>query len=143
MKKIMFLLILYFTALCSGCKKEDLTDAIDITQFSWLVKNISIEENKIKVKKDDYFNNKAYVLIFENDSIFQLNTSVNLAKGSFKISSKGHINIFNYQEITEVGSQNEIDDKLLKNIPSVSSYQVLNDDLILKGYNCEIELKKE
>ncbi len=129
--------------LCNGCKKKDLTDTMDITKFSWIVKNITIKENKIKIKEDNYFNNKAYVLIFKNDSIFQLNTSVNLAKGSFQTSSKGHINILYYHEITEVGGQNEIDDKLLKNIPSVSSYQVLNDVLILKGNNCKIELKQE
>lgn len=45
--------------------------------------------------------------------------------------------------MTEVGGQNEIDNKLLQNISSITSYQVLNDILIMKGINCEIELKKE
>ncbi len=143
MKKIIFLLILFPAILCHGCKKEDLTDTIDITQFSWIMKSITIEKNMIKVKEDDYFNNEAYILIFENDSIFQLNTSVNLAKGTFQISSNGNVDIFNYQEMTEVGGKNEIDNKLLQNIPTITSYQVLNDILIMKGINCEIEFKKE
>ena len=143
MKRKIFLLILFPAILCNGCKKEDLTDTIDITQFSWIMQSITIEENKFKVKEDNYFNNEAYVLIFENDSTFQLNTSVNLSKGSFQISSKGNINILNYHEITEVGGQNEIDNKLLQNISSITSYQVLNDILIMKGINCEIEFKKE
>ncbi len=142
MKKTIFLLVLVFAILCNACNKEDLTDTVDITQFSWMMKSITIEK-KIKVKDDDFFNNEAYVLIFENDSVFQLNTSVNLAKGRFQISSKGIINIFNYHENTELGGQNKIDNKLLQNISKITSYQVLNDILILKGSNCEIKFKKK
>lgn len=143
MKKIMFLLIFFPAILCNGCKKEDLTDTIDITQFSWKLKKISVDGNKIKVKEDDYFNNEAYILVFENDSIFRLNTSVNLAKGSYQITTKGDISIFNYQEYTEVGVQNDIDDKLLQVTSKITSYKVLENILLLKGDNCEIELKKE
>jgi hypothetical protein len=143
MKKIMFLLIFFPAILSNGCKKEDITDTIDITQFSWKLKKISVDGNKIKVKEDDYFNNEAYILVFENDSIFRLNSSVNLAKGSYQITTKGYINVLNYQEITKVGGQNEIDDKLLQVTSKITSYKVLENILLLKGDNCEIELKKE
>ncbi len=143
MKKVMFLLILFPAILCNGCKKGDLTDTIDITQFSWKLKKISVDGEKYKVKEDNYFNGKAYVVIFENDSVFQLNTSVNLAKGSYQITTKGDISIFNYQEYTEVGGQNEIDAKLLQVTSKITSYKVLENILLLKGDNCEIELKKE
>lgn len=139
----MFLLILFPAILCNGCKKEDLTDTIDITQFSWKLKKISVDGKKYKVKEDNYFNGKAYVVIFENDSVYQLNTSVNLAKGSYQITTKGYINVLNYQEITKVGGQNEIDAKLLQVTSKITSYKVLENILLLKGDNCEIELKKE
>ena len=143
MKTITFFLVFFPAILCSSCEKEDLTDSIDITQFSWMINSITITDIKHKVKKDNYHNSEAYILVFESDSIFKLNTSVNLAKGKFQIYSKGNINVFYYHEITEVGGQTEIDNKLLKYVPSVSSYQVFNNILLLKGKNCEIELKKK
>ena len=143
MKKIMFLLILFPTIFCSGCKKEDLTDTTNITEFSWKLKSIKIKGNKSKVKEDTYFNDKAYILVFENDSIFKLNTSVNLAIGNFEIINIGIINISNYQESTEVGGKNEIDDKLLQNIPLITSYQVLSNYLFFKGNDIKIEFEKE
>lgn len=143
MKTTKFIVLLSFFALCSSCKKEDLTDSIDITQYSWKMKSITINGNITKIPNVVYHNDKAYILIFKNDSILQLNTSVNLAKGSYQIISKGNIHILNYGEITEVGGQNEIDHKLLQNISSITIYQVLDDDLFLKGDNFEIEFQKE
>ena len=104
---IVSLLILTFIA----CHKEESTD---IVQFSWQVKYICVENQNSKVKNKDYVNKEAYILIFKNDSVFQLNTSVNLAVGKFKMPSENCINIFEYQEITEIGGQSIIVKKLLQ-----------------------------
>ena len=103
---------------------------------------ISSENQTFTVKNKDYHNKDAYILIFKNDSIFQLNTSVNLTIGNFEILQKNSINIFHYQEITEIGGQNIIDKKLLQYLPKIFSYKVMNDELILIGNNCKIKLKK-
>ncbi len=133
---IVSLLILTFIA----CHKEESTD---IVQFSWQVKYICVENQNSKVKNKDYVNKEAYMLIFKNDSVFQLNTSVNLAVGKFKMPSENCINIFEYQEITEIGGQSIIDKKLLQYIPTICSYKILGDNLILQGNKCEIKLKKQ
>lgn len=83
------LLILTFIA----CHEEDSTD---IVQLSWQVKYICVENQNFKVKNKDYVNKEAYILIFKNDSVFQLNTSVNMAVGEFKIPTKNCINILKY-----------------------------------------------
>ena len=130
------LLILTFIA----CHEEDSTD---IVQLSWQVKYICVENQNFKVKNKDYVNKEAYILIFKDDSVFQLNTSVNLAVGEFKIPTKNCINILKYQEITEIGGQSIIDKKLLQYIPTIYSYKILGDNLVLQGNNCEIKLKKQ
>ena len=123
-----------------ACHKEDSTD---IVQFSWQIKYICTENQNFKVKNKDYVNKEAYILIFKNDSVFQLNTSVNLAIGKFKMPSKNCINILGYQEITEIGGQSSVDKKLLQYIPTICSYKILGENLVLQGNNCEIKLKRQ
>ncbi|MFH1004076.1 MAG: hypothetical protein V1781_01040 [Bacteroidota bacterium] len=94
MKKIIFLLILFPTVLCSGCKKEDLTDTIDITKHSWKIKMIIINGDRSKTPNKNYHgnpisNDNAYKLIFQNDSVIVLNLGINDGEGKYKIPSLG------------------------------------------------------
>lgn len=142
MKKYFFLLILSLIVFCSGCKKI-LTDSVDIIQFNWKMKSITYFGHKSKIKEDDYTNDDAYRLVFANDSIFKLNTSVNITYGRFEIVNKGCIDIFSYEEVTQVAGGNGIDDILRENIPLITSYEVLDDRLIFVSENCQIRFEKE
>ena len=113
-----FSTILYLTfalTLFVGCKKQDNTDTVDITAFKWKMQNIKVNGFKTKIKDNvDFLNGNPYSLIFYNDSVFQLNTSVNHAIGNYKIYEKGEIVISDYFETTLVyTTDDKIDSKLL------------------------------
>ncbi len=136
-------LLFSFILICAiliNCNK-DKTDTIDITKHKWKIE--SITTNNTTYKTPDKVRLKhAYLLVFESDSSFSLNTSVNTGSGSYDLISYGSLEIKYYSELTEVGGQNEFDYKLLDVMPSVVSYQVIGNNLILKGEEGEIVLKK-
>ncbi len=147
MKKIVFLLVLFPAIFCNGCKKEDLTDTIDITQFSWKIESITVDGDKTKTPNIDYHgnsisNDNSYKLIFQNDSEFNLDLGINYGGGTFKIPYMGMITFESFGT-TEICCDSDFDEDVAKTIVLITSYQVLNDILKLKGSNCEIELKKE
>ena len=147
MKKIFFILFLFPAILCSSCEKEDLTDSIDITQFSWKLKSITIDGNKSITPNKDYHGDKivnenVYKLSFVNDSIFQFDLSINEGQGKYDILQTGKILISTYGT-TYVCCNNDFEQDFLPIISKITSYQVLDNILLLKGDNCEIELKKE
>ena len=147
MKKIIFFLILFPAIFCNGCKKEDLTDTIDITQFSWKLKSITIDGNKSKTPNKDYHGDKidkdnVYKLRFVNDSLFQFDLSINEGQGKYDILQSGKI-LFPTYGTTYVCCNSDFEQDLLPIISKIKSYQVLDNILLLKGDNCEIELKQE
>lgn len=143
MKKVIVLMALSSLIICLSCEKEDLTDSIDITKKSWSLTKITVNGDKSEVDNSGYFNKDAYNLYFENDSIFQLNTSTNLAKGQYNIDENGLIEIFYYHEFTEVGVQNKIDEKLLEKLLTMNSYRVLGQKLYYNGSDCEMEFSEK
>jgi len=139
MKKILLSIVLLVLILSYGCAKKDLTDSIDITQKSWVLNKIIVDGEKFKANDFDCFNNEAYILYFENDSVFELNTSINVAGGVFYIQNRGTIEISDYHEYTEAGGHhNEIDENLLNKMLTVNSYKVIGEDLYLEGDDIEI-----
>ncbi|MBN2664536.1 MAG: META domain-containing protein [Bacteroidales bacterium] len=135
MKRISLIFIIaVFLISCE--KPEDLTEQINITDFSWSLKSLKENIHNIDFEDD-------YILDFSNDSLFQLNLSVNNAGGNYLISKKGEISFLDFEPFTEMCCENDFDKKLLSNLPTVSEYQVLDNDLILKGDNCEIIFEKQ
>lgn len=143
MKKVILLLVIFPAILSFACQKKDLTDTTDISQFSWKVKNFTINGDKNKIKKGDFHNSKAYILRLESDSTFTFNNSMNVTNGSYRIMQAGNINISDDLISTKIAGENEIDKKLFQIISKVTSYQVLDEYLILKGEKFEIKFQKE
>ena len=142
MKKFKVLLILSFLCFTHICCQKDITQDIDITNFSWEIESIKTNHVKHAIDNQSCFNSEAYKLIFKQEDDFQLNTSVNLATGKYSIEQRGNIHLYGYQEITEVGGGNDTDEKLLELIPQVTSYKVKSQHLHLYGDDFEIVLKK-
>ena len=139
-------MVLFPTIFCSGCKKEDLTDTTDITQFSWKLKSITIDGDKSTTPKKNYHGEKivnedVYTLTFVNDSTFKFNLSINSGEGKYGIPKFGEILIYSFGT-TYVCCNSGFEQDFSQIISKITSYQVLSDYLILKGINIEIEFEK-
>ncbi|MDY0142035.1 MAG: META domain-containing protein [Bacteroidales bacterium] len=130
------LLILLFPAIVSSSCKKDLTNEVDITQSLWIVKSIKTDKEQLKPDHE-------YILEFLNDSLFNLNLSVNSGGGKYKLVSKGNILIDTFDPYTEICCENDFDNSLLYLLPKVIEYEVLRNILIFKSSEGEIEFKKE
>ena len=139
--QIVLCLIIVLTSTIS-CKK-DLTDSINITESNWQLKSIVTNGKKYKASKEDPSQENAYLLIFNNDSIFSLNLSVNYAKGNYNIFSNGAIIINSYQASTKICCENDFDNKLIETFSTVTSYKVINNTLTFKGEKGEIKFTKQ
>lgn len=141
MKKIVIGAILFVSIFTMGCNRNTITD---FTQYKWKLQSVS--ENGIihavNWSKTDYYTEDAYKLIFIDDSLFQLNSSCNLAMGFYHFSpSVFEINA--YAECTFVYSYLKIDQMLVKYLPTVHSYKIKGNSLILIGDNCRFRLTIE
>jgi hypothetical protein len=126
-------------------KNEELI--LIITDYQWKLIMIESDEKQLTVTKDEYFREDAYMLKFDNDSIFTLNTSVNSAKGIFLVDLESKsILISNYHEITEVAASNineqNLNDLLINSMNHVISFEQMNNYLTLKGDFGEIKFEK-
>lgn len=137
MKKLIFSILVVI--LFAGCQSEEV---VDITQHTWKMDKIMDHNHIYTVKNKDYLRDDAYMLIFLNDSIFQLNTSINLAYGNYEIPAKNSI-IMDYSVVTEVGGGYKIDTVLVNCIGKIASYKNKNNKLIFEGKNCKMVLTKE
>jgi hypothetical protein len=72
-----------------------------------------------------------------------LHTSVNYTSAEYDIYTKGEITIEKYQEYTQAGGGNGIDNILLENMNSITSYRVIKDKLFFYSENMKLELEKE
>ena len=147
MKKVLLLLILFLSIICCGCKKDVSTNSTDITLYSWKLKSVTIDEEKLNIPNKDYHgdnvsNDRAYELVFENDTMLSFNLGINNGEGKYKIQSSGVIDI-EYYGVTKICCNSDFDKAMIKAIGLITSYQVLDEVLILNGYNCEMELMKE
>lgn len=136
-----FLIFCSLTLSLVSCKK-DVTNTVDITQLDWKVKTITIDDQIYRCPNDTRGFN-AYVLIFVDGSSFYLNTSVNYGAGSFDFTPNSSLISVSYTETSEVGGQNDFDNKLLDIMSSVTSFQVLGNSLILQGDKGEVKFRKK
>jgi hypothetical protein len=126
----------------TNCKK--MTDSIDITKSDWTLDCIEVGRDKQKVRCKDCKNDLAYILTFENDTLFRMNTSVNHARGRYTIPESGILDVSGYGEISEACCTNALDDLILEKMNTVSSYVAYNNKIVLHGDNCEMTfLKRE
>jgi len=142
--KLLFFMIVTITLL--SCNKEKLTNDSDITQSTWKLKCISVGNEKFKdeLKKGDHKRPAPYVLAFESDSTFVLDTSMNNSAGMFSIPEKGKIEIKVYGSRTEVGGENDFDEKMLKYFSTVTDYELITrNKLRFYGEGCELEFVKQ
>ncbi|MBR5921796.1 MAG: hypothetical protein IKZ56_11630 [Bacteroidales bacterium] len=137
MKKLVFSIIAGL--LFVGCQSEEV---VDITQHTWKVNKIATHNHTYTVKNKDYLRDDAYMLIFLNDSMFQLNTSINLAYGKYEILANNTIKM-DYTVLTEVGGGYEIDTVLTNCLGKITSYKNINNKLVFEGRNCKMVLTKE
>ena len=148
MKKLITLTLFLMSLITgmSSCKKDQTLD-LDITKFTWKLKEVRTSGNTFKAEEKEYFRETAFVLIFNTDSIFSLNTSVNFAGGKYEIATKGEIKIYSYRESTKVGTLDtkdlELNTNLLIVFKGVTEYEVIGETLIFKGDKGEVEFKKE
>ena len=141
MKNKFFLFTLLLAiALLSACHRETRTD---ITESSWKVKSVTTYGLTRHVDWSDEFSMPdAYRLVFLNDTLFQLNTSINRAVGIYQFSPQEFI-IYKYGTLTFVCCEEKLDKQLLHALPKVTSYKTKENTLILKGDGCTIKLVKE
>lgn len=137
--KQLFCCFIVVPMLIISCKK-DKTDSLDITEFKWKLKSLTInnETDTPSEKKKS-----SYILGFVNDSIFSLNLSVNTGRGGYLITANGQIIISSYGAGTKVCCENDFDLKLIDVMNAVTAYQVKGNKLILKGDKGEAEFKKK
>jgi len=130
--------------LLNSCEKENKQTGMDFLQNEWKVQSV----NKHLDPQDYYHREDAYILKFFNDSIFDLNTSINYAEGKYQIVSKGHIVINNYSERSLVYGaptrQRKFDEQLLSAFNGVMTYSYTKNKLIFRGdKNKEIVFVKQ
>ena len=120
-------------SICFSCEKEN--NNIDITSSNWKVVKIKKEGNIFytKVSED-------YTINFSNDSIYNFRMVCNTCGGSFKLESKGQIEI-ERGFCTMVGGEPDFSDELYEIILNSKEYFGLDDKLILQG-NDEVLLEK-
>lgn len=141
-----FLIIsLLLTGLCfQSCDKESEFD-LDILDEEWILVSVENDGSVIEKENKDYFRDNAYVLFFDSDTTFSLNTGVNYAGGKYRISELQKMTISSYHEFTEVATTDEheqqLTDKLILILPEVYGYEILNEKLTLNANNGKIIFK--
>ena len=140
MKKIIFGTIILAFVFTTSCDREQNTDFI---QYNWKLQSVSENgiTHAIHWSEADLCIEDAYTLIFINDTIFQLNTGVNKAMGIYHLS-EANLEISQYREMTSVHSEDKIDQLLPKCIPTVHTYKIKGNSLILIGDGCRIRLTR-
>ena len=140
------LIILLFSILflLNSCEKENGQTGMDFLQYEWKIQSV----NKHLDPQEHNHQEDVYILKFFNDSIFNLNTSINDAGGKYQIISEGHIIINNYSEWSSMGStptrQRKFDEQLLFAFNGAMSYSYTKNKLIFRGeQNKEVVFTKQ
>jgi hypothetical protein len=140
MKFLTSLLILFVLMSGTSCRK--ITDSIDITQSDWTLDCIAVGRDKKKVRCKDCKRSLAYILRFDDEEMFHLDTSVNSAMGHYSLPENGTFIITSYGEITAVGGGNEMDQLILEKMKTVTSYDAYSNKIVLHGDDCELTFLK-
>lgn len=143
---VILLTLLSLLMSMSSCKKDKTFD-IDITRFEWVLQEVDIGNEAFKYEKKKYFRENAFVLKFDTDTTFTLNTSVNYAGGKYKIETKGQVLIVSYSENTQVGAVDtkelELNQNLINTFKEVTEYKVIGKTLMFKSTAGQVEFKKK
>ena len=134
--------MILFTTSC----RKDVTNEIDITEYSWSLKSIEIDGDKSKIpSKDEHGHsidtNEDYILTFTNDVSFSITLSINTLYGGYQIPKKGTIQIIPRLS-TYICCDIDFDDIIIDNIQKIKSYTVLGNTLTFNGDNVKIIFKK-
>lgn len=138
MIKKAFIFFVLIPLLILSCGKRK-TETLDITKYQWKLKSVTINSKTIRPPE----NKSRYVLVFVNDSTFNLNLSINSGWGGYKLPTKGNLIISGYSAITEVCCQNEFDKKLIASIKGITKYNVSGRTLILQKAGNKVEFKRK
>ena len=134
---ILFILLLFSL---NSCKKNE--DADFLLQNEWKIKSIFTNKETLKPQKKTH-REEAYILKFNNDTFFDLHTSVNYAGGGYIITSVGNISI-NYDIFTEVCCENDFDKQMTNVMNSVNGYYCKGNKLtFLTDKNEKIIFEKQ
>ena len=150
-KSIIILASLIFSiGISVGCsKKEEIPTPLPpiektLTELKWKVKSVTIDGNKELTPTTNISNSNAYILEFQNDSIFNLNLSLNKAIGRYKIIGEQQITIFGYNGFTQVCCNNNFDeDWLIPTFEVVTTYKREGINLTFTGSKGDIEFEIE
>ena len=128
-----FLVICPLLFLISGCENDD-SGPYNLTDNQWRLASISTESEWIDILENSYFMPSSYILMFANETKFNLNTSVNTAAGDYTFNND-EIEFSNYQELSEVATndseQLRINKYLLDHLERVRRFEISQDKLIL------------
>lgn len=145
MKRYLIIIpVIFLTVNCS----HELPVNFSVTDYHWqLLKVETGTGEELKPEDKDYLRDDAYVLVFESDSTFRLNTSVNVARGKCIVMEEDDkIEIVTYQEITEIATADledmKLNNGLIKVIRQVEEYEKDGDHLVLEGMEGKAKFKK-
>jgi heat shock protein HslJ len=133
-----FILFVLILLLALSCRKGK-TDTLDITKYKWKLKSVTINSETFTPHE----NKNRYVLVFVNDSTFNLNLSINSGWGGYKLPTKGDLIILGYSAITEICCENDFDEKLITSINGITKYNVSGRTLILQKAGIKVEFKRK
>jgi hypothetical protein len=153
MKEIFFrsqfpLILIVFSFILTSlisCKKEaerfepELFDS-EITKYQWEIVSILTEDTVRNFSKDVIFREYSYVLWFQNDSVFQLNFSVNSGIGYYELFPENKIAVKSYSNQTKA-FMSKFDWLLMSEFNKMTSYDVIDKTLIFRGPDSEVELQ--
>jgi len=131
-----------------GCEDDNSLENTNILGENWKVLSIALGNNQgeYEILDKDYFNKDAYVLYFNLDSTFNLNTSVNSYGGELNISTETKKLSFQIISGTRVGQSDdnvrETDSVLTEVFKSTTNFQIVEDNVELIGDKGIIKLKK-
>ena len=137
--KLLLILCMYismFGFFATACNKED--DSMEKCEYEY-VQNWDLQcINEKFVPQVQYKKTIPYILRIINDTIFRLNTSVNIAKGNYYKITESQIIIKNYHEETEVYNDHEeercFDELLLKSLNNNTfNFSYTKDNIVLQN----------
>ncbi len=143
--------LMVLSGFLSGCSDDNAQDAnegqivTNILEEDWLLTSVLVENERTNLSKNDYPKEMSYVLRFTDDSNFTLDTSVNAARGTYRVEEKS-IDFTAYQELTEIAPVDSklvrIDEILVMEVNNITRYAINNNELILYWETGQLVFKK-
>jgi len=142
--QVAVLLLILFSLMTGviSCQK-DLTLDVDITEYDWELKSVSINSSKDNTPNGNHHHPDAYILKFESDSVFALPTNTNSMYGYFIIPTQGEITIYGgYSTQVGEGNHTAFNNDLRSALTQITLYEVRGRTLVFMGGDAEIEFNR-